>query len=137
MSDPPPGIHSHQTVLFYDGECGLCHRCVAWFQKHDHQKRIWFAPLQGETYSKLDGDPPRDVSTMVFVDPRGLWTESNAVLAGLRAIGGGWRGLSLIGSLVPRFVRDAMYRFIARRRIGWFGPADACSLPGEASRFLP
>ena len=74
---------------------------------------------------------------MVVVDPRGLWTESSAVLAGLRAIGGGWRGLSVFGSIVPRFIRDAMYRFVARRRIGWFGTADACSLPGEASRFLP
>ena len=74
---------------------------------------------------------------MVIVDPRGLWTESDAVLAGLRAIGGGWRLVAAIGGIVPRFLRNSLYRFIARRRIGWFGPADACSLPGEASRFLP
>lgn len=124
-------------MLFYDGECGLCHRCVSWFQRHDRRQAISFAPLQGETYSNLDAEKPNDVSTMVFVDARGLWIESNAVLAGLRAIGGGWRVLAAIGGLVPRFLRDAMYRFVARRRIGWFGPADACSLPGDASRFLP
>ena len=137
MSDQPSELDPQRTVMFYDGECGLCHRCVAWFQRHDHRGVVWFAPLQGATYSKLGGDAPQDVSTMVVVDPRGLWTESSAVLAGLRAIGGGWRGLSVLGSIVPRFIRDAMYRFVARRRIGWFGPADACSLPGEASRFLP
>lgn len=137
MSDRSTGNEIHQTVLFYDGECGLCHRCVAWFIKHDHHDTLRFAPLQGVTYSNLDHERPEDVSSMVVVDARGLWTESNAVLAGLRAIGGFWRAMAMIGSLAPRFIRDSMYRFVARRRIGWFGPADACSLPGDRSRFLP
>lgn len=137
MKGEPTAIGNHGTVLFYDGDCGLCHRCVAWFLKHDRRKNVRFAPLQGETYANLDLERPADLSTMVLLDPRGLWTESSAVLAGLRAIGGGWRGLAAIGSLVPKFIRNAIYRFVASHRIGWFGPADGCLLPGEASRFLP
>ena len=137
MSDQSTDIRIHENILFYDGECGLCHRCVSWFQKHDRRKVIWFAPLQGETYSNLDCERPDDVSTMVFMDTRGVWTSSNAVLAGLRAVGGGWGAFAAIGRLIPRVIRDATYRFVAVRRLGWFGPADACSLPGEASRFLP
>ena len=126
-----------RVVLYFDGECGLCHRCVAWFLARDRRRSIWFAPLQGETYAALEADRPQDISTMVLVDERGLWIESSAVLAGLRALGGGWRIVAGVGSLVPRVVRDAAYRFVARHRLGWFGTADACDLPGDTSRFLP
>ena len=126
-------------VLFYDGECGLCHRCVAWFLRHDRGARLRFAPLQGDTYAGLDRPRPADVSTMVLLDERGLWTESDAVLSALRAVGGGWRVFASMGRMLPRFLRDAAYRFIAKRRLGWFGPADACRLPGhgDETRFLP
>lgn len=124
-------------VLFFDGDCGLCHRSVAWFQRHDRRATLRYAPLQGPTYAGLAEQGPIDLSTMVMLDDRGLWTESNAVLAGLRAVGGPWGMLAAVGSAIPRFLRDAVYRFVARRRMGWFGPADACALPGDPARFLP
>ena len=80
---------------------------------------------------------PTDLSSMVVVDDRGLWTESDAVIAGLRAIGGGWALVAGFGRLIPRFLRNGLYRFVARRRLGWFGPADACNLPGEVDSLLP
>ncbi|MCP4834102.1 MAG: DUF393 domain-containing protein [Phycisphaera sp.] len=137
MSETVPPSTATTPVLFFDGECGLCHRSVAWFQRHDRHRALRYAPLQGETYAGLHEPRPADLSTMVLLDDRGLWTESDGVLAGLRAIGGGWAALAWIGRLIPRFLRNGAYRFIAHRRLGWFGPADACSLPGDATRFLP
>lgn len=137
MTTPSTGIDVPGPVLFYDGGCGLCHRSVAWFLRHDRRRALHFAPLQGDTYAGLDRDRPTDVSSMVVLDPRGLWIESDAVLAALSAIGGGWKLMASIARLVPRFLRDPAYRFIARHRLGWFGPADACSLPGDPARFLP
>ena len=126
-------------VLFYDGECGLCHRCVDWFVRHDRRATLRFAPLQGATYSNLDRERPEDLSTMVLLDDRGLWIESDAVLSALRSVGGGWALLATVGRILPRFLRDSAYRFIAKRRLGWFGPADACGIPGAGpvDRFLP
>ena len=126
-------------VLFYDGECGLCHRAVAWLLRHDRRSALRFSPLQGETYAALDRPRPDDLSTMVLLDDRGLWTESDAVLASLRAIGGGWSRFAGLARVIPRFLRNVVYRYVARRRLGWFGPADACLLPGTGGegRFLP
>ncbi|MCP4012732.1 MAG: DUF393 domain-containing protein [Phycisphaeraceae bacterium] len=128
-----------QTTLFFDGECGLCHRAVAWFLRHDRRETLRFAPLQGDTYAGLDRPRPTDVSTMVLLDDRGLWTESDAVLAALAALGGGWGLIARLGRVIPRSLRNAVYRYVARHRIGWFGPADACRLPGDGAedRFLP
>ena len=96
-----------------------------------------FAPLQGKTFGELPRPAPEDLSTAVLLDDRGVWTESSAVLAGLRALGGGWAVLGFTGRLVPRCLRDAIYRFVAKRRLGWFGPADLCDLEGDTSRLLP
>ena len=130
-------IENKRHILFYDGECGLCHRCVAWFLRHDRRSTITYAPLQGETYAGLSAAVPTDLSTMVFLDDHRIWTESGAVLAALRSLGGAWGLVGSVGRFVPPLVRDGMYRFVARRRIGWFGPADACVLPGDGARFLP
>ncbi|MAH65379.1 MAG: thiol-disulfide oxidoreductase DCC [Phycisphaerae bacterium] len=140
-----PAHHSIQpdtsppTTLFYDGECGLCHRCVAWFLRHDRNSTLRFAPLQGETYAGLERPRPDDLSTMVVLDTRGLRTESDAVLAALHAVGGVWSLVAGLGRMIPRPLRNAVYRYVARRRLGWFGPADACRLPGDGAedRFLP
>jgi predicted DCC family thiol-disulfide oxidoreductase YuxK len=40
--------------------------------------------------------------------------------------------------IIPRFIRDAVYRFIAVNRYKWFGKTDQCRVPTaeERERFL-
>ena len=83
MSEPDKASPLPTPVLFFDGECGLCHRSVAWFQRHDRRRVFRYAPLQGETYAALPEPGPTDLSSMVVVDERGLWTESDAVIGAL------------------------------------------------------
>ena len=122
-------------TLFYDGTCGLCARCVRWTLRHDRRGVLRFAPLQGSTFAALDAaHKPRDVETMVLVDSAGLHLRSDAALSLLRHVGGIWGALAAIGRLVPRFIRDRVYRFVAERRLAWFGTADVCALPAAADR---
>jgi predicted DCC family thiol-disulfide oxidoreductase YuxK len=46
-----------QPVVLYDGTCGLCHRSVRWLMKRD-RRRLWYAPLQGETAAALRATYP-------------------------------------------------------------------------------
>jgi predicted DCC family thiol-disulfide oxidoreductase YuxK len=43
-----------------------------------------------------------------------------------------------LGPLVPKPLRDAVYRFVARNRYRWFGRQDACLVPAPEvrARFL-
>lgn len=126
-------------ILFYDGACGLCAKSVQWCLDHDRRAQLRFAPLQGPTYAALAlAAKPTDLDTVVLFDEGRLHVRSDAVLRLLRHIGGGWSVLAALGRVVPRFLRDAAYRFIARRRHAWFGTADRCRLPtpGENARFL-
>jgi len=129
-----------RPILFYDGACGLCDRSVRWVMDRDRRAGIRYAPLQGETYGALDIDKkPTDVSTVVLLDGGHLFVRSDAVVRLLKRLGGVWGILGRIGGVVPRGLRDALYRFVARRRLKWFGGKEACRLAtsGERERLLP
>ena len=141
MTSPPP-----VAWVLYDGVCGLCDRTVAWLLRHDRRGALRFAPLQGEIAAAVRARhpelPPLD-ATMVLVEaPEGaaerVRVRSDAALAIVARLGGGWRLLAALGRLAPPPLRDLVYRFVARRRKRWFGELAACRVPtaAERARFL-
>jgi predicted DCC family thiol-disulfide oxidoreductase YuxK len=138
-----PGGLTAPEVLFYDGACGLCHRTVRQVVAADRAERFRFAPLQGDTFQRLVPESSRTglPDSIVVLDSRGrLLTRSEAVLHVYRRLGGLWPVLAFLSSLVPRFLRDAVYDLVARIRSRLFAkPDDYCPLvPKELrTRFLP
>ena len=79
-----------------------------------------------------------DPQTLVLEEPKRFRVRSDAVLAILAGLGGLWR-LTVVLRAIPRRLRDALYNFIARKRLEWYGRRDTCRVPSEAERerFLP
>jgi predicted DCC family thiol-disulfide oxidoreductase YuxK len=127
-----------QPILFFDGDCGLCHRFVSFLASRDRHGALHYAPLQGTT--ARTAIPPaiaRSVATVVLLDEDGLHVRSTAAIRALAALGGAWRLAGLL-RVVPGGVRDAVYGQVARRRYYWFGGAPLCPLPRRGgNRFLP
>ncbi len=135
-----PACPPRNPILFYDGNCGLCAASVRWCLDRDRTGLLRFAPLQGDTYASLDiPGKPTDLDTMVLFDDGRLHVRSDAALRSMKLVGGPWSALAALGGFFPRFLRDAVYNSIARRRLAWFGPSDSCKLPtpSERQRFLP
>lgn len=132
-------------LVLYDGGCGLCHRSVAFLARRDRDgSRFRFAPLGGATAAARLGDPsasgfPAGTVVVLTSDGRTL-LRSDAALHALRRLGGPWRAFAAVSRAVPRPLRDASYRLVARVRRRLFPPPEgACPrLPaGLAGRFLP
>lgn len=105
-----------------------------------------FGPLQSETartiLDKLDsakrpGKTTNHVESVVYIRQSTLYSESTAVLWILRDLGGAWRVFILL-RIAPRFLRDAIYRWIAKNRYRWMGKQDKCMVPTPElrSRFI-
>jgi predicted DCC family thiol-disulfide oxidoreductase YuxK len=131
-------------ILFYDGHCGLCHRAVKFVLKRDRTGAAFrFAPLQGATFVERLSPAQRanlPDSVIVLTNDGQLLIRSDAFLHMLRRLGGGWRLLAGMFSIVPRVLRDAVYNFIARIRYSSFGHRDdLCPImpPDLRERFLP
>jgi predicted DCC family thiol-disulfide oxidoreductase YuxK len=109
----------------------------------DRAERFHFAPLHGTTFLAQVPEPERSGlpdSLVLRTSEDQLLTRSAAMLHILRRLGGPWRVLAALGSVVPRRLRDALYDFIARIRLRLFArPDDWCPLvPKELrARFLP
>ncbi len=131
-------------LLFYDGDCGLCHRAVQFAARHDPDgSRFQYAPLGGGTFlGTLSASARRDLPDSVVIrtsDGR-ILTRSAAVLHLAQRAGGFWRSLGGVASLLPRWLLDAAYDGVARVRKYIFAkPQEACPLlPVELrGRFLP
>lgn len=129
-----------ESIIVFDGVCVLCSRWVRFLLPRDRKAVFRFAAMQSEAGKRLlaaHGLDPLEPVSFLFLDGGRAFTDSGAILRVLVRLGGPWRLLA-VGYAVPRPVRDALYRWIARNRYRWFGRRDACFVPSpEASaRFL-
>ncbi len=122
-------------VLAFDGDCLMCNRSVRFLAERDRRKRLRFVPLQSPLGREMEQQAgSAALSTILVKDGQEVLIRSEGAFKALEALGGGWAAVARLARLVPRPLRDAAYDFIARRRIAWFGKADACALPSEAVR---
>ncbi len=126
------------NIVFFDGVCGLCNSSVDVLLRKDKKRVLLFAPLQGTTASRLL--PAEDLTTLntfIFFSQGKIWRRSDAVLRVLWTLGGFWK-LTAIARIIPGFLRNALYNFIATNRYRWFGKKESCRLPTkeERSQFL-
>jgi predicted DCC family thiol-disulfide oxidoreductase YuxK len=127
------------AIVFFDGKCLLCIRAVKFILRHDRRKRFCFASLQGKTAEKIVAmgeEEPTPESIVLFSNDH-IYTRSSAVFQIARWLRFPINCLYLF-IIIPVFLRDGLYLFIARRRYRWFGKQESCYVPGQEniSRFL-
>ena len=116
-------------IVVFDGMCNACNGFVRFLEGREGGRTITFVPVQsarGAALLTACGEPAGDPSTMIVVDRGETLLRSDAVLAAVAGMGGGWRAARLL-KLVPRQVRDPLYTGFARRRYLWFGRAATCT----------
>ena len=133
-------------IILYDGVCGLCNSMVQFLLKHDKGGRLRFASLQSDFAEKVlrrhDIDA-KDLDTVHVVENyhqpgERVLQRSDAILRAGRELGGVWGASSSVAKIVPRPLRDLVYRFVASNRYRVFGKYETCMLPdpNQRSRFL-
>lgn len=118
-------------VLLFDGVCNLCNASVQWVLLHDPTGVFRFAALQSETGQALLrqwNKSTDDFDTVVLVDGDRLLLQSDVPLEIVRRLGG-WRQLLYVFKIIPRPLRNAIYRWVAQNRYRWFGRKESCMLP--------
>jgi predicted DCC family thiol-disulfide oxidoreductase YuxK len=124
-----PALDERPVVLF-DGTCNLCNGSIRFIQRHDSRNQFNFVPSQtpeGQALAAKFGFTGPTPGSIVLIEGDRVYTRSTASLQIARRLDGVWRLLyGLI--VVPRPVRDLVYRIIARNRHRWFGRADHCEM---------
>lgn len=131
---------SNGPVILFDGVCNLCNHWVDFVIRRDTAEKFRFASLQSEAGKKIlngRGLPAAEMTGVYLIEPHRVHMKSGAILRIVRSLRAPWPVLSIF-LIVPPFLRDAVYDYIAHRRYRWFGKRDTCRLPaaGEKKRFL-
>jgi len=132
---------SSNTLVLYDGVCGLCNGLNQFLLKRDPDDHFRFASLQSEFAASLlrrHEINAVDLDTVYVVADYGLpgqrlLARSDAILHVIGRLGGVW-GLLSVARALPKSLRDAFYKVVARNRYSVFGKYDVCLMPEERYR---
>ena len=120
-----------QSIILFDGVCNFCNSAVNFVIKRDKNNLIKFSPLQTEIAHELLAIhklPTEDMKSFIFLEEGKSYTQSTAALKVCRYLTGLWPLLySFI--IVPHFIRDGIYKWIAKNRYKWFGQKNECMIP--------
>ena len=134
-----PLAAENAPLLVYDGACGFCARSVQFILRHESRHDLRFVPRDSELGKDLRLRFHLEaVESLLWVDDGRAFIESDAVLNSAKYLGGVWAALATLGSLVPAFLRNPAYRFVARNRRRFSSSISVCLVPTaeQRARFL-
>jgi predicted DCC family thiol-disulfide oxidoreductase YuxK len=130
---------SYKIILF-DGVCNLCNGAVNYIIKRDKKNIFKFAALQSEVGQELVTKFKIDTSkvdSIILIDGETYYEKSSAALHITKELSGAYP-LLFVFMIIPKFIRNSVYDYVARNRYKWFGKKESCMIPTKElkSKFL-
>ena len=130
---------THSIILF-DGVCNLCNGAVNFVIKRDTGNVFKFTPLQekqGVLLLKTHAVDTQKLDSIVLIENEKVYVKSSAALRIAKKMSNLWP-LFFVLLIIPSFIRDGVYDFIAKNRYKWFGKKEQCMIPtpGLIEKFL-
>jgi predicted DCC family thiol-disulfide oxidoreductase YuxK len=142
QTNPAPGCSNNMEspVIFFDDVCVLCSRSVQFIHRNDRKKRFYFASLDSEAFREvrhLLKMKEAGLDSVILYHKGRLFLRSSAALRIASKLKFPWP-LFTVGWILPPFIRNGLYDWIARNRYRWFGKKDQCFIPdaGMKKHFL-
>lgn len=133
-STTPYSIPNKHRLIFFDGDCNLCQFSVQFILQRDKKGRYLFASLQSDIAQQLLSGAAAfspALATFIYWEDGRLYYRSTAALKIARGMSGIWP-LLYVFIIVPAFIRDGIYNWIAANRYRWWGKATQCLVPKPA-----
>jgi len=146
-------IHpAKRMIVLYDGDCILCNFWVSLIKRNKHADRFQCESLQSWLQKVNPAVPPENSSdpefkyqglkpwsfasdsllrhselpdSVIVIRDNQVLMESDAVLTVIKNLKGPIQWLR-IGYVLPKGIRNGLYRWVARNRYRWFGKINRC-----------
>lgn len=130
---------THDIILF-DGVCNLCNGAVTFIIRYDKRDNFRFAALQsahGRALLKQHHIDPKETDSIILVRGNLAFAKAEAALHIAQKMSGLWPILYVF-NILPNFLLNPVYDFIAKNRYAWFGKKNSCMIPTPElrSKFL-
>lgn len=126
-------IPTNKQLILFDGVCNLCNSSVLYVIKRDKKDKFLFAPLQsdiGKEITKKFNIDTKKTDSILLYNPKkdSLTYKSKAALLVAKQLGLPTNLLAVF-LIIPAFIRNFVYDFIARNRYQWYGKKESCMIP--------
>lgn len=133
-------MFKNKDIVLFDGVCNLCISSVRFIINHDKKARFIFASQQSDAGKALMlqfGVKKNETDSILLISKDKLYKRSSAVLQILYNLDGLYP-LLFSFYIIPGFIRDPIYTFIANRRYKWFGKKEQCIVGNDifGDRFI-
>ncbi len=134
-------LPKHKKLILFDGVCNLCDASVQYIIKHDKNDVFRYTALQSEIgqeiIKKFNIDTTKTDSILLYSEENGISYKSTAALKIASKLGFP-RNLMAAFLIVPTFIRNWVYDYIAKNRYKWYGKKNECMIPTPElkSKFL-
>ncbi|RSK38640.1 thiol-disulfide oxidoreductase DCC family protein [Mangrovimonas spongiae] len=125
-------LPKHKQLILFDGVCNLCNSSVQYVIKHDKNNRFMFTALQSEVGQQIIKDfninTSKIDSILLYSPSKKIAYKSTAALKIALQLGFP-RNLMAVFLIIPAFIRNQIYDFVAKNRYKWYGKRDECMMP--------
>jgi predicted DCC family thiol-disulfide oxidoreductase YuxK len=124
-------IKTDKAIILFDGVCNFCNGWVNTVIQRDKKNYFLFAPLQSAKGKQLIEKYQIDISktdSVILIEHDQSFIKSTAALKVAKHLNGLFPLLYAL-LIVPAFIRNVVYDYIARHRYKWYGKKETCMIP--------
>ncbi|NRD23711.1 DUF393 domain-containing protein [Winogradskyella litoriviva] len=135
-------IPNNKQLILFDGVCNLCNSSVLYVIKRDFKNRFLFAPLESNTgkniIKKFNINTEKTDSILLYNPKKDKLTYKSTAAFLIASRLGFPTFLISVFLIIPAFIRNWFYDYIAKNRYKWFGKKESCMIPTPElkSKFL-
>ena len=119
-----------EPVILFDGTCAFCERSVKFIATRDNGYFKFGASQNAEGQALLEklGTSQEAARSLILIDDDRVYLRSDAALRIAQRLNAPWKYAGGL-LLVPRPIRDLVYRGVAAVRYRLAGRSNACEIP--------
>ncbi|MEP3836388.1 MAG: DCC1-like thiol-disulfide oxidoreductase family protein [Algibacter sp.] len=126
-------VPKDKNLILFDGICNLCNSSILYVIKRDKRSKFMFAPLQSEAGKKIiekfNIDTSLIDSIILYNSKKDTISYKSTAAIKVASKLGFPTSILTIFLIVPSFIRNWVYDFIAKNRYKWYGKKEACMIP--------
>jgi len=108
-------FNMRKNIIYYDGECGLCHTVVRFILKIDSKNKFYFSPIS----ALIDNNKQKKPDSIILSFNNDLYYEGQAIINIMKNIGNNWCLLGKTLEFIPEKTLDEIYGWVSRNRNNW------------------
>ncbi|MCW4470173.1 thiol-disulfide oxidoreductase DCC family protein [Flavobacterium sp. MFBS3-15] len=121
-----------KKIILFDGVCNLCDATVQFIIKRDKRDVFRFVALQSDLgqqiISHIGIDTSKTDSIILYEPGHAYYYKAEAAIKIANQLGGVFLLMGMF-SVLPNWLSNKVYDYVARNRYKWYGKKDECMVP--------